>query len=147
MLIEPPAPPFASLVDIVSAPLLPLDADPVFNARFPLTPPVMDDAVRNVKAPDDVIDGPVESDTDPPVTELPPASTTIRPPEPVVPPPTITLTLPDAPLPFDPPLFIVIDPLLPDDAEPVLNESDPGVPVVPAFAVRTLNDPLVLADP
>ena len=66
---------------------------------------------------------------------------TIRPPSSESPSPTTTLTEPDAPLVA---LFVLkaIEPLLPDDAEPVETLSEPLVPVLEADgAESTENDP------
>ena len=63
-----------------------------------------------------------------------------------MPAPTTTLKLPDVPL-VATPVFNTIPPLLPLLAVPERKDKKPDTPVVPEFAVLTLNAPLDVTRP
>jgi autotransporter family porin len=92
---------------------------------------------------------PVDTTTRPPVPaandEDPPDKTT-SPPDPLLPAPTVTYTDPPRPLVAEP-LPTYTPPLSPELDVPVLSTINPLTPAVPAFAVRTPKDPLLVADP
>ena len=81
-----------------------------------------------------------------PVSVVLPARIDKKPPEPVLPLPTVKVTSPPLP-PVAAPDPIEMEPESPLVDVPELNIRAPDIPVVPALAVRILNNPLLVAEP
>jgi hypothetical protein len=132
----------------VIIPLLPLLLLPDENERDPETPLSPEFLVRILNDPLDVARPyPDTIDTAPPVLDVDsPALSTTRPPAETFPCPTKILKLPPVPNVADP-VLMTIAPVLPALEVPETKERDPLVPLSPALAVRTLNEPLDFAVP
>ena len=147
----PAAPLVATPVFNTMPPLLPWLVVPERKDKKPLTPVVPEFAVLTLNAPLDVTRPyPVINDIKPPVplvvAVLSPAPTWMWPAASVSPAPINTLKLPPAP-PVEAPVFSTIPPLLPLLAVPERKDKKPLTPVVPEFAVLTLNAPLEVTRP
>jgi len=144
--IDPPRPPDDDPEPTYKAPLLPRLAVPELNTSKPLTPLVPAFAVRILRSPLLVLDPePLTSVIIPPVKRL--LRPDIRPscpPDPLVPLPTVSMMEPPRPLTADP-VPIRKAPLLPPLAVPELKTSKPLTPAAPAFALRILISPLLVA--
>ena len=121
---------------------------PELKTRRPLTPATPEFAVRSVTEPLVLaVPAPLSRLTKPPVcTVLLPASAPNRPPEPHIPLPTVRRSDPPRPK-VAAALPMYRAPVLPLLEVPELITSRPLVPTPPAFAVRTVIEPLLVAGP
>jgi hypothetical protein len=148
MLTAPALPPVAEPEPTRIDPVVPELDVPELKDRSPLTPLVPAFAVAIVMAPLVLaMPWPLVTPIAPPVrTVLSPAATVIKPPVPLKPVPTVMLTAPALPS-VAAPVPRKMAPEEPEFDVPELNESRPLTPLSPAFEVRIVIAPLVLAIP
>jgi hypothetical protein len=129
-------------------PLFPLLEEPELNTNDPLLPLTPAFMLRIVIVPLlEAVPSPLDTLNNPPdAVVLRPDSTCTLPPAPQVPLPTVTITIPPRPSVATPEPKAKA-PLFPPLEDPVLNTSAPLPPVAPAFMVRMVTVPLLLAVP